>query len=283
MAGRSTPPPPPTRRGASSSPSHSVRRYSVRHPPGRRVYGSDRPAREPIRPRRYEKAGVRLRNVVGPGGRFDAPDFDQLITPDEQRRRLTSPRYATVKQTDDRPDVPKRRHVQQRRYDLLVGDPRFSVVRDPLRRYVAGAIPLPARTELTYWSLSARPATNSATYPRLLTLSVQTLETLFVCSPKHVPTEIAIHMNVDLPTLLATWGTLDALMNHMQTVEAYEPSYRARPNVAALIAYPRDFARLLNLRGILSAARKLNLDLMRKGPTMHWRTHNPSLADVAFA
>ncbi|GIE78694.1 hypothetical protein Aph02nite_46440 [Actinoplanes philippinensis] len=62
-----------------------------------------------------------------------------------------------------------------------------------------------------------------------------------------------------------------------------KPGYRARPNVAALSVEPQDFARLLGVRGVLPAARKLNLDLMRKGPTMHWRTHNPALADIAFA
>jgi hypothetical protein len=232
---------------------------------------------------RIEHAGVPLRNVVGPSGRLDAPDFDQLITHEEQRSWLAAPRSTTVERTDDRPDDPKHRRRQQGRYDRLIADPRFSALREPLRRYVAGTIPFPARTELTYWSLSAVPTTNAGSYPRLLTLSIQTLETLFVCSPKQTPAEIAVRINVDLPALLATWGTLDALMNHMPDVEAHEPGYRTRPNLAALTVSPRHFARLLALRGILPAARRLNLDLMRKGPTMHWRTHNPPLADLAFA
>jgi hypothetical protein len=239
---------------------------------------------------RLEHAGIALRNIIHVDGRLDAPDFDQLITYQEQEDWLSAPaRGLTAPRTVDRPDDPARRHDpklrhrQQRRYKNLVDDPRFAALREPLRRYVAETIPFPARTELTYWSLSAVPSTNAGTYPRLLTLSVQTLETLFVTSPKDAPQEVDIRINVDLPTLLATWGTLDALISHMPEVEAYEPGYRTRRNVAALTISTKDALRLLALRGVLPAARRLNLDLMRKGPTMHWRTHNPLLADLAFA
>ncbi|GIE78693.1 hypothetical protein Aph02nite_46430 [Actinoplanes philippinensis] len=64
---------------------------------------------------RLERAGVSLRNVAGLDGRLDAPDFDQLITPEEQQSWLTAPRSAKVAEIDDRPDDPKHRHRQQGR------------------------------------------------------------------------------------------------------------------------------------------------------------------------
>jgi hypothetical protein len=153
-----------------------------------------------------------------------------------------------------------------------------------LRHYVAWTIPFPRRTELTYWSVSAIPTTNAAWYPRLFTLSVQTLETLFAFAPKQAPDEVSIVINVDLPTLLQAWGSLDRLMARLPDLEADSAQYRARPDVAALTTYtPRHAMRLLRLPGVVPAARRLNVDLMRKGPTMHWRTHCFDLADLLLA
>jgi hypothetical protein len=182
-----------------------------------------------------------------------------------------------------RPDQPELRHRQRGRFDRLAADPRFTKITALLRQYVAWTIPLPGRTELTYWSLSAVPATNASVYPRLLTLSVQTLETLYVYTPIHAPQRISVRINVDLPTLIDAWGSLESLMARSPGLEAYQANYRARPSVACLApSTPYQATRLLGMRGVVAAARQLNLDLMRKGPTMHWRTHCFDLADLAL-
>jgi hypothetical protein len=232
---------------------------------------------------RLHKAGIPLRNVVHAPGRLDASDFDVLVSDEEQQRWLASPRSSNPI-IDTRPDQPELRHRHQTRFNRLAADPRFADLTGVLRRYIAWTIPFPGRTELTYWSLSAVPATNAATYPRLLTLSVHTLETLFVFAPKQMPEQLTIRINVDLPTVLSTWGNLKRLTSQVPGLNACEADYDARPDVAGLEMHSvSDTIQTLELPGVVAAARRLNLDLMRKGPTMHWRTHCFDLADVALS
>jgi hypothetical protein len=73
-------------------------------------------------------------------------------------------------------------------------------------------------------------------------------------------------------------------MARSRGLHAADAGYRARPNVASLAATSAGHAlRMLRQRGVLAAARRLNLDLMRKGPTMHWRTHCFDLADLVLS
>ncbi|GAA2474809.1 hypothetical protein [Winogradskya humida] len=233
--------------------------------------------------RRLESLGVALRNVVHAGGRLDAGDFELLVSPDEQRLFLASPRGG-VRTADRRVEQPQQRERFAEKFGRLSADPRFAAYRETLRRYVSGAVPFPVRTELAYWSLSAMPSTNAASYPRLFTLSVNSLETLFLYAPKGEPERPELCLNVDLATLLEKWGSLEQVMARLPGVDAGEADYATRPGVATLTAFgSRSAARLLGTRGVLAAARKLNLDLMRKGPTMHWRSHCFDLADLAVA
>jgi hypothetical protein len=140
---------------------------------------------------------------------------------------------------------------------------------------------VPRRTELSYWSISVLPATSKSFRPRLLTLSVHSLETLIVEAPSWDPERTMIRMNVDLPTMLDRWDTLDRLMDDAVGLVARETSYAVRPNVLALqVEGGRNLMRLLSLDGVVDAARRLNLDLMRKGPAFHWKTHCFDLVDA---
>ncbi len=233
--------------------------------------------------RRLHEAGLPLRNVVDTPGRLGATYLDELVPRAEQHSWLTSPRRHDCDLTTRR-EASNLRSRHRSRFDRLAADARFAVLCQPLRRYVLEALPFPERTELSYWALSAIPSTNRHTYPRLFTLSVHTLETLFVYTPRHEPDTVTFRMNVDRGVLLERWGSFRRLMSHMPDLDAHiADHYRARPDTAALQTFlPDRFLRLLSIPGILPAARRLNLDLMRKGPTTHWRTHCYDLADIAL-
>ncbi|GAB4058405.1 GIY-YIG nuclease family protein [Catellatospora paridis] len=223
---------------------------------------------------------VPLRNVVDTPGRLGASDFDELVPPQEQQDWLTS-RPATLTGVE-RTEPPQLRQRQQYRFARLAADERFPALAELLHRYLAWTVPSPGRTELSYWSLSAVPTTNSATYPRLLTLSVHTLETLYVCTPKARPDELMIVLNADLGTLLDHHGSLNSFESRTGAV-VREADYAVRSSVATLETGSTAEARdLLAEPSVMAAARRLNLDLMRKGPTMHWRSHCYDLGDVAF-
>lgn len=109
---------------------------------------------------------------------------------------------------------------------------------------------------------------------------MHTLETLFLHAPRSKPEITDFRLNVDLKTLLDRWGTLKRLMKQLRGLDADEAPYSVRPGIAALeVTNPRDFVRLLDIDGVVAAARRLNLDLMRKGPAINWKTHSLELAD----
>ncbi|NGM14254.1 GIY-YIG nuclease family protein [Verrucosispora sioxanthis] len=226
--------------------------------------------------RRREAAGVQLRNVVHTAGRLGASELDVLLPPAEQRRWLIDHKPQIVR-LGSRPHDPVLHHRGRYRFTRLTADPRFT---DELARlvgtYLRATIPVPELTELSYWTISALPATNAATYPRLLTVSVHALETLYVYHDRHTPQDLRLCMNIDRAAARSHLRTRLGLA-WMNTVEA---RYRIRPGVLGLhFTSIRSGHDALTHPGIINAARRLNLDLMRKGPALNWKTHCPDLVE----
>jgi hypothetical protein len=105
---------------------------------------------------------------------------------------------------EPRPDQAEVRRKGMHKYRKLAADPRYAGLLAVLHRFLARAVPMPRRRELSYWAVSARPATGDGS--RLLTLSVHQLETFIAAGN-------TIAVNVDGAILRARWGTLDALMD----------------------------------------------------------------------
>ncbi|MFI6130637.1 GIY-YIG nuclease family protein [Micromonospora sp. NPDC051141] len=225
---------------------------------------------------RREAAGVQLRNVVHTTGRLSVSELDLLLPPAEQQRWLTDDEPQPVAFAD-RPIDSALRHRTSHRFSRLKADRRFT---DELARlvgaYLRATMPAPALTELSYWTVSALPGTNAGAYPRLLTVSVHALETLYVCHRKHTPQELEIHLNIDRS---AARSRLRARLG-LALMHTAEARYRIRPGVLGLrFTSTRSAHDALTRPGIIKAARKLNLDLMRKGPALNWKTHCPDLVE----
>jgi hypothetical protein len=138
-------------------------------------------------------------------------------------------------------------------------DPRFEDLVPALRRYVAWTVPFPRRTEVSRWAISAVPAVNVSTWPRLMTLTIQSLETLYVCAPVNEQTRTVITINVDMATMLARWCTLTEFGKHFGAARARQVVYRVRPGVLALeVEGAQDLMGLLDVPGVTAAARQLN-------------------------
>lgn len=248
-----------------------------------RVPECDLDAAEQAEIRRLQLAGLPLRNVTNALGRLGAGRFDSVVGPAEQDAWLAS---APSDQLSDgaRPDSADQRRLHSRRFARLNADPRFQHLVRPLRRYVAWTMPFPRRTELAFWSLTAVPGTSASWAPRMLTLSAHSVETLFVCAPAADLTQTIIRVNVDEETVLKRWGTAARLRSRFPWLSVEDGHYyQSRPGTLGFEVYrPRDLERLLNVPRVNAAARRLNLDLMRKGPTIHWKHHCPDLADVVL-
>ena len=229
---------------------------------------------------RLEDDGFLLRNAIDVVEIHGPTAFDEIIKPDDQKRWLASA-LSDDPGDEVRLDRPDQRRRNRTNLARLVADPRFADLLPGLRRYITTTVPFSRRTELDRWAISAVPGVNRNSWPRLLTLTIHSLETLYVFAPIREPGRTMITINVDLPTILARWGTLDRLMNAFDGVTAEESLYGVRRGVLALrVESAPDLIRLLDLPGVTDAARQLNLQLMRKGPCFQRRVHSFGLADM---
>jgi hypothetical protein len=155
----------------------------------------------------------------------------------------------------------------------LMADPGFARLEWSLRRYLAWTLPAPRRTERDFWTVSAFPASGDGWH--LFALTVHSVDTLVVYAPAGQPEVTGIRLTVDLFTILDRWGSLERFTDQLLGMHA-EP----RSGTAAVwVDSPRDLVRLLTVDGVVTAARRLHLDLMRRGPAPHRRSRSAELAD----
>lgn len=148
--------------------------------------------------------------------------------------------------------------------------------------YIDATIPAPRATERRYWALSAAPSTNAGN--RLFCFSINQPETFVLFDLGDM-----VHgfMNVSRTALADAYGSLDAFSSRFEEwiFVDDEAGYEAcggdavrlriddEPNWCRVFEDPE-------LDGVRDAARIMNLNLMRKGPTFQAKGHNVPLADV---
>jgi hypothetical protein len=230
--------------------------------------------------------GYELRNIVHGLGPLGDSDLDPLVLPSEQHAWLTDPDVIFL---DDGiragDDVQRRKH--RPRYQRLQKERAFPFVAEILNWYVPTCLPKPAKTERTFWAISAMPGTNrNATGGRLCTLSVNKMETLFlVAGEGEGGPFFGGAVNVSLRALTERAGGLGSLRRQHRHLTFHRPKYESGGGDVLGIAFVGvdGYLSVWDIPGAVDAARALNLMLMRKGPTLQWRWHSYDLADWAFA
>ncbi|MEU4429018.1 hypothetical protein AB0F81_51165, partial [Actinoplanes sp. NPDC024001] len=208
-----------------------------------------------------ERSAVHALREAGFTVRNHAGELDDLLGAAEQQRWLAS---APADEPGDgvRPQRPRTRAGRP------VTDPRVAAVLPAVRRYLARTVPAPRRTEHARWTVTA------GARERLLTVTVHAMETLFVAVEAD---RTVLTVNLDRATIERYQGALD----RFGAAFFRTASYRVRPGVVAVsVEGARNLMRLLDVPGVVEAARRLNLDLMRTGPALHRRGHAFELADL---
>ncbi|WP_204301489.1 GIY-YIG nuclease family protein, partial [Actinoplanes campanulatus] len=224
--------------------------------------------------------GFLLRNVIHAAGRLGASNLDTIVSPVEQQYWLASPPSDRLGD-EVRPDRNQIRVANQNRFKRVTADPRLASVLPAVRRYLARTVPFPRRTEFSHWSISAAPDTNKNSAPRMLTITLHSLETLFVWAPIDEQHRVIFELNVDLVTMQRHWPELENVVESFRAALLSDTSYLVRPGVLRLaVEGARNFMRLLDVDGVVEAARRLNLDMIRKGPAMQWKSHSFGLGDL---
>jgi hypothetical protein len=230
-------------------------------------------------------AGFQLRNITYAAGPLGGSDLDPIVTPVEQQAWLNDPHW----QLDDAPrmDDEAQRLKTRPKFRQFVKHFGFGPAALAINLYVTATIPKPQETERTFWSLSAMPSTNKRRIGgRLATLSINKMETLFLYGGEmpDIGPGFGGCINVSRESLTKEWGSLDEMRRNHEELEFDVPGYEAAGGDALAIRFlGADFMSLLvDAPAVVEAARKLNLMLMRKGPTFQWRWHCYDLADLAL-
>lgn len=208
---------------------------------------------------RAEREGRPITNRVYVSTIIGETDLDELISPEEQQQWLNTP-------------------------SLFHHEPRQVNVTSQ-RLALQQTVPVPQRTEMSFWSLSCLPSTNRTTYPRYVAISINGMETFVIGHEVGRPDDYWALLNVAKSVLLSGSRMRKAALKiRYPWVSLNEKrKYKAGGPDQIYLSVTTDTAatRLLRDENVLAAARRLNLNLMRKGPTpLYAGNHCFDLADV---
>jgi hypothetical protein len=171
--------------------------------------------------------------------------------------------------------------TKQRKYELLARGPYFTPVVELAQAYVTAAIADPARTEAEYWALSCLPGT---TPRRLSALTMRITDILVIYRALPVESGRAeALMIVERSTLEAGFGTRALARRRYPRLQFTDSEYHGAGLDQMMVSGPcEQLVRALRDESVAEAARQLAERVMRSGRVMHWRGHNPLLADHAL-
>jgi hypothetical protein len=170
--------------------------------------------------------------------------------------------------------------TKQRKYEKLARGPFFEPVVKLARAYVLAAIADPVGTEGVFWALSCLPGTTPG---RLSALTMRITDILVIYRTEPAPAvEVEALVIVERSTLEEGFGTRAAARRRHPRVRFTDSEYHGAGMDQMMISGPwRPMVRALGDERVAEAARQM-AEYMMRGRVMHWRGHNPLLADHAL-
>ncbi len=161
---------------------------------------------------------------------------------------------------------------------MLAQGPFFAPVVDLASAYVAAAIADPAGTEGEFWALSCLPGT---TPRRLSALTMRITDILVIYQVEPIETALVeALMIVERSTFEAGFGTRAAARKRYPRLRFTDSDYHGAGVDQMMVSGPcEQVVCALRDEPVVEAARQMAGRMMRGGRVMHWRGHNPMLAD----
>jgi hypothetical protein len=168
--------------------------------------------------------------------------------------------------------------TKQRKYERLARGPFFTPVVALASAYVAAAIADPTGTEGEFWALSCLPGT---TPRRLSALTMRITDILVIDRAEPVPTtQVDALVIVERSALEAGFGTRARARQRHPGVRFTDSDYHGAGLDQMMVSGPSEqVVRCLRDERVAEAARRMADRMMSEGRAMHWRGHNPLLAD----
>ncbi len=228
-----------------------------------------------------ETAGIVVRNREH-ALRFEGTStFDQLVDVDLQTEWLDNPAAVNAADAATPVTLPASQiEAYADRYRRFEARQDHQQVLEALRSYLRHTMPLPARTEASFWSVSCHPTSNKQ---RIVCVNVNQMETFVVFHPD-TGADIHAFVNVDRTELPANslkrrWF----LLRRGIRIGSGRYVSGGADQIQLRVTGHATLARMLDDPVIQRAAASFNLHLMRKGPCRHTKAHSAQLADAALS
>jgi hypothetical protein len=227
-----------------------------------------------------ESRGLRLRNRMLVKQLLVVSDLDDVLTPAEQEAWLEDPsRFGSEERLQlDPGQVQRLRYRPQ--WERFRSDPDSERVVALLQLYIDACVPVPRRTELSFWSVSCLPSTNHSHHPRWAAINIAEME-VFVVGWLPGDHEPWAFVNVSRS------GCGTALVERLERAgvefDKQPRGYRSAGGDDQRLVTGSDtltaMPTVLLDPEVARTARMLNLQVMRKRPNFFARFHCFDLAD----
>ena len=230
-----------------------------------------------------QSLGLPLTNIVHVSSVLGETDLDLIFSEKEQTLWLDNNLVDMNKNL--RVNNGEQRLRYRHKYEKFRAYPEFEAVTELLHLYVQTCIPVPHRTELTFWSASCLPSTNANTYPRFSCISINTMETFVVGYVKSARSELWMFMIVSEQAFRKGYPRDKKFTRLYPSAYISKSNYQAAGPDQLSIEFDKleEMIKALRQKPVQYAAKVINLRLMRKGATIQHRYHCFDLADRLLA
>ena len=235
--------------------------------------------------RRAEDLGLVMLNTVHASNIVGDTDLDLVVSPSEQGQWLSHPAAFNDIDASSPIVLPlsqlERFAEQFRRFNMHRLGPGASSL---LKTYVRYCLPVPKRTEYSFWVVSCLPSTNYGTWPRLFCASAGVMELLVVGYHKSFPSKMWGFVTVASDVLSETFADDESLNIAFPSIKVVRRDYRdaGQHQITLHATTEQSMKALLRNTAIRRAAATLALRVMRKRATIYTKFHCKQLASVAI-
>ncbi|MBL0031043.1 MAG: hypothetical protein IPP27_02275 [Bacteroidetes bacterium] len=153
-------------------------------------------------------------------------------------------------------------------------------LKELLNLYFSKCLPANKKTEMSFWSLSCMPSTNTGTWPRFFCMNVNAMEVFVLGCEKKTKTPFCFLVISN--RFNQSKKTIDKLCKKYKSLEVYESNYRAAGADQIRLQFTdlQEFKNImLTENEIITSIKEMNLRLMRKGGTIYSPFHCFDLAN----
>lgn len=226
-----------------------------------------------------------LRNVKYASATRVFRNIDEIIPPDQQNAWLSGEQICF----DDHrtalhdPSDPLQEKFRIRFQKLLQSKHARSIL-DIAQTYLTSCLPWPGRTERAYWGISCQPGTTTGDLQRVFCFNVNNMETFVLYQAKKQEDSFYGLLNLSKIALLERYDDIEHFKRQHPHCLPFDGSYATAgyDQISLDISSLSAMKALLSAPGVITAAKLLNLRLMKKGKNMYGRSHAFDLANAVF-